>query len=375
MNLVRPPPLVMICARVAIAARAATGYERETLFRSIAMSQQPLPATMTCIAIKAPGGPEMLQPETRPLPVPKAGEILVKVHAAGVNRPDVSQRLGRYPAPADASDLPGLEVAGEVVALGAGASLHKIGDKVCALAHGGGYAQYCAVHETHALPVPEGFSWVEAAAIPETFFTVWVNAFMTGRLSAGETALVHGGSSGIGTTAIMLGKALGAKMIVTAGSEDKLEACRKLGADVAINYRTQDFVEEVKKATGGKGVNLILDMVAGSYVQRNLECAAMDGRIVQIAFQQGFKIDNLDLRPISSKRIMYTGSALRPRTVEQKAAIAASLRETVWPLLNKGQCKPIIDSTFALADAGKAHARMEEGAHIGKIVLSVTAPA
>ncbi|MDB5569526.1 MAG: putative Quinone oxidoreductase [Hyphomicrobiales bacterium] len=335
------------------------------------MSQPALPTHMTCIAITTPGGPDVLKPEQRLLPEPRANEILVKVHAAGVNRPDVSQRLGRYPAPADASDLPGLEIAGEVVALGEGATQYRIGDKVCALAHGGGYAEYCAVQESHALPVPDGFSWVEAAAIPETFFTVWVNAFMTGRLSAGETALVHGGSSGIGTTAIMLAKALGAKIIVTAGSEEKLEACRKLGADVAINYRTQDFVAEVKTATGGKGVNLILDMVAGSYVQRNLECAAMDGRIVQIAFQQGFKIDSLDLRPISAKRIMYTGSALRPRTVAQKAAIAASLRETVWPLLQKGQCKPIIDSTFALADAPKAHARMEEGSHIGKIVLTV----
>lgn len=329
------------------------------------------PQTMTCIAIKAPGGPDMLQPETRPTPAPKAHEILVKVHAAGVNRPDVSQRLGRYPPPPGASDLPGLEIAGEVVALGEGASLYKIGDRVCALAHGGGYAEYCVVHQTHALPVPDGFSMVEAGAVPETFFTVWVNAFMTGRLAAGETALVHGGSSGIGTTAIMLGKALGARMIVTAGSEEKLEACRKLGADLAINYRTQDFVQEVKAATDNRGVQLVLDMVGGSYVQRNFECAAMDGRIVQIAFQQGFKVENLDLRPISAKRIMYTGSALRPRTVEQKAAIAASLLETVWPLLREGRCKPVIDSTFPLADAAKAHARMEEGQHIGKIVLTV----
>ncbi|HEY8580137.1 MAG TPA: NAD(P)H-quinone oxidoreductase [Beijerinckiaceae bacterium] len=330
-----------------------------------------VPATMTCIAIKAPGGPEMLQPETRPTPEPKAGEILVKVAAAGVNRPDVSQRLGRYPAPPGASDLPGLEIAGEVVAVGEGATRHKVGDKVCALAHGGGYAEYCVVHESHALPVPKGFSMIEAAALPETFFTVWVNAFMMGRLKAGETALVHGGSSGIGTTAIMLAKALGARIIVTAGSDAKCEACRKLGADVAINYRTQDFVEEVKKATDGKGVDLILDMVGGPYVQRNLECAAMDGRIVQIAFQQGYKLESFDVRPISTKRLTYTGSTLRPRTVAQKAAIADGLRETVWPLLEAGRIKPIIDSTFALRDAAKAHARMEEGSHIGKIVMTV----
>jgi NADPH2:quinone reductase len=330
-----------------------------------------LPTEMTCIAIKAPGGPDMLQPETRPVPLPGPHEILVKVAAAGVNRPDVSQRLGRYPPPPGASDLPGLEVAGEVVAVGEGATRFKIGDKVCALANGGGYAEFCAVHETHALPAPAGFSMVEAGAIPETFFTVWVNAFMTGRLAAGETALVHGGSSGIGTTAIMLAKALGARIIVTAGGEDKLEACRKLGADLAINYRNQDFVTEVKAFTDGRGVDLILDMVAGSYVQRNLECAAMDGRIVQIAYQQGFKIENLDMRPISAKRLMYTGSTLRPRTIAEKGAIADSLLERVRPLFAQGKCRPIIDSTFPLRDAAKAHARMEEGKHIGKIVLTM----
>ncbi len=282
------------------------------------------PQTMTCIAIREYGGPDMLQPETRPLPQPGAGEILVRVHAAGVNRPDVSQRLGKYPPPPGASDLPGLEVAGEVAALGAGVTRWKLGDKVCALAHGGGYAEYCLVHETHALPIPQGFSMIEAAAVPETFFTVWVNAFMTGRLSAGETALVHGGSSGIGTTAIMLAKAIGAKIIVTAGSDEKCDACVKLGADLAINYRTKDFVAEVKAFTGGKGVNLVLDMVGGPYVQRNMECAGMDGRLVQIAYQQGYKIADFDMRPISSKRLVMTGSTLRPRTVEQKAAIADS---------------------------------------------------
>ena len=329
------------------------------------------PQTMTCIAIREYGGPEMLQPETRPLPQPGAGEILVRVHAAGVNRPDVSQRLGKYPPPPGASDLPGLEVAGEVAALGAGVTRWKLGDKVCALAHGGGYAEYCLVHETHALPIPQGFSMIEAAAVPETFFTVWVNAFMTGRLSAGETALVHGGSSGIGTTAIMLAKAIGAKIIVTAGSDEKCDACVKLGADLAINYRTKDFVAEVKAFTGGKGVNLVLDMVGGPYVQRNMECAGMDGRLVQIAYQQGYKIADFDMRPISSKRLVMTGSTLRPRTVEQKAAIADSLRERVWPLLEGGKIRPIIDSTFPLSEAAKAHARMETSAHVGKIVLTV----
>jgi putative PIG3 family NAD(P)H quinone oxidoreductase len=329
------------------------------------------PQTMTCIAIKEYGGPEMLQPETRATPQPKAGEILVKVHAAGVNRPDVSQRLGKYPPPPGASDLPGLEIAGEVAAVGEGASRWKVGDKVCALAHGGGYAEYCIVHETHALPIPAGFSMIEAAAVPETFFTVWVNAFMTGRLSAGETALVHGGSSGIGTTAIMLAKAIGAKIIVTAGSDDKCAACEKLGADLAINYRTKDFVAEVKAFTGGKGVNLVLDMVGGPYVQRNMECAGMDARLVQIAYQQGYKIADFDMRPISAKRLVMTGSTLRPRTVEQKAAIADSLRERVWPLLDGGKIRPIIDSTYTLAEASKAHTRMETSAHVGKIVLTV----
>jgi len=330
-----------------------------------------LPQTMVCIAIKEPGGPEVLQPETRPMPQPGNGEILVQVAAAGVNRPDVSQRLGRYPPPPGASDLPGLEISGTVAALGPGASRYKIGDKVCALAHGGGYAEYCVVNESHALPVPAGFSMVEAAAIPETFFTVWVNGFMTAKLAAGETVLIHGGSSGIGTTAIMLANALGARSIVTVGTQEKADACLKLGANHAINYKTQDFVAEVKKLTDGKGANVILDMVGGPYVQRNLECAAMDARIVQIAFMQGFKVEALDLRPISAKRILYTGSALRPRTVAQKAAIAKSLEETVGPLWAQGKCRPVIDSTFKLTDAPKAHARMETSEHIGKIVMTV----
>jgi NADPH2:quinone reductase len=326
-----------------------------------------LPATMTAIAISRPGGPEVLVAEQRPLPQPGPGEILVKVAAAGVNRPDISQREGRYPPPPGASDLPGLEIAGEVVALGEGATAWKIGDKVCALAHGGGYAQYCAVHESHALPVPKGLSMVEAAALPETFFTVWVNVFDMAGLKAGEWLLIHGGSSGIGTTAIMLAKAFGAKVIVTAGSDEKCAACLKLGADAAINYKTTDFVPAVKEITGGHGADVILDMVGGPYVERNHQCAAMDGRVTQIAMMQGSKVD---LRYMSQRRIRHMGSTLRPRTVPQKAAIAAALREKVWPLIEAGRIRPVMDSTFALADASKAHARLESSLHIGKVVMT-----
>jgi hypothetical protein len=327
-----------------------------------------LPATMTAIAISRPGGPDVLVAEQRPLPQPGPGEILVKVAAAGVNRPDISQREGRYPPPPGASDLPGLEIAGEVVALGEGATAWKIGDKVCALAHGGGYAQYCAVHESHALPVPKGLSMVEAAALPETFFTVWVNVFDMAGLKAGEWLLIHGGSSGIGTTAIMLAKAFGAKVIVTAGSDEKCDACLKLGADAAINYKTTDFVPAVKEITGGHGADVILDMVGGPYVERNHQCAAMDGRVTQIAMMQGSKVD---LRFMSQRRIRHMGSTLRPRTVPQKGAIAAALREKVWPLIEAGQIRPVMDSTFALADASKAHERLETSQHIGKVVLTL----
>ena len=327
-----------------------------------------LPATMTAIAIQGAGGPEVLQPETRPLPAPGPGEILVKVAAAGVNRPDISQRMGKYPPPPGASELPGLEIAGEVVALGEGAHAYKIGDKVCALAHGGGYAEYCKVHETHALPVPKGLSLIEAAALPETFFTVWVNVFDRAGLKAGEWFLVHGGTSGIGTTAIMLAKNFGAKVITTAGSEEKCDACRKLGADVAINYKTTDFVPVVKEATHGHGADVILDMVGGPYVDRNYRCAAMDARVAQIATLQGSQVD---IRLMSAKRITHTGSGLRPRTVPEKAAIAASLRAKVWPLIEAGKIKPVMDSTFPLRDAAKAHERLESSGHIGKVVLVV----
>jgi NADPH2:quinone reductase len=327
-----------------------------------------LPAKMTAIAISSPGGPEVLAPQTRPLPRPGPGEILVKVAAAGVNRPDISQRIGRYPPPPGASDLPGLEIAGEVVALGAGANAWKLGDQVCALAHGGGYAEYCVVHESHALPVPKGLSMVEAAALPETFFTVWVNVFEMAGLKAGEWLLVHGGTSGIGTTAIMLAKAFGAKVIATAGSDEKCDACRKLGADAAINYKTTDFVPAVMEITGGHGADVILDMVGGPYVERNHQCAAMDGRVAQIAFMQGAKAD---LRYMSQRRIRHMGSTLRPRTVPEKAAIAAALREKVWPLIEAGQIRPVMDSTFALLEAPKAHERLETSRHIGKVVLTL----
>ena len=329
-----------------------------------------LPATMTVMAIPKPGGPEALVAEQRPLPTLAAGEILIRVAAAGVNRPDVLQRQGHYPPPPGASDLPGLEVAGEVVAIGEGAARFRVGDEVCALAPGGGYAQFCKVHATNALPIPKGLTMVEAAAIPETYFTVWTNVFDRGRLQKGESFLVHGGSSGIGTTAIMLATAFGARVFATAGSTEKCESCRKLGADVAIDYHRQDFVEAVKTATKGQGVDLILDMVGGDYVPRNYEAAAEEGRIVQIAFLKDSKV-TLDLRRLMMKRLTHTGSTLRPRSAEQKARIARALEEKVWPLLEQGRCKPVIHATFKLADAPKAHALMELGAHIGKIVLVV----
>jgi NADPH2:quinone reductase len=329
-----------------------------------------LPETMTAIAVPTPGGCDALVAQMRPLPKPGAGEILIKVAAAGVNRPDVLQRQGHYPPPPGASDIPGLEVAGEVVALGENANRFIVGDKVCALVPGGGYAQFCKVHATNALPVPKGLTLVEAAAIPETFFTVWTNVFDRGRLRKGESFLVHGGSSGIGTTAIMLAKAFGARVMATAGSDDKCESCRALGADVAINYRTQDFTEAVKAATQGRGADLILDMVGGDYVARNYEAAAEEGRIVQIAFLKDPKV-TLDLRRLMVKRLTHTGSTLRPRSPEQKALIARSLEEKVWPLLAQGRCKPVIHATFKLTDAPKAHALMESSAHIGKIVLTV----
>ncbi len=333
-----------------------------------------LPATMTAIMIPSPGGPEVLVPVQCPIPMPGDGEILIAVKAAGVNRPDVSQRQGKYPPPAGApQDIPGLEIAGIVVACGAGTTRYTPGDAVCALVPGGGYARFCLAHESNALPIPAGLGMIEAAAVPETFFTVWTNVFQRGHLAAGETLLVHGGSSGIGTTAIMLGKAFGATVIVTAGAQDKCDACLRLGADHAIDYRKQDFVAEVMRLTGGKGADVILDMVGGSYVQRNYEVAAMEGRIVQIAFMEGYKIASLDLRALSAKRLTHTGSTLRPRTPAQKALIAEELEAKVWPLLAQGQCKPVIHATFPLEQAAAAHALMETSSHIGKIVLTADA--
>jgi NADPH:quinone reductase len=329
-----------------------------------------LPTTMTAIEIVAPGGPEALRPTTRPVPTLKAGEILVKVAAAGINRPDVLQRQGVYPPPPGASDIPGLEIAGTVVAIGPGAGEWAIGVPVTALVPGGGYAEYCAVHETNALPVPGGLSLVEAAALPETFFTVWSNVFDRAGLKAGETFLVHGGTSGIGTTAIMLAKAFGATVITTAGSDDKCSACRRLGADLAVNYKTDDFVAAAKAFTNGRGVDVILDMVGGDYIDKNHDLAAIEGRIVQIAFLNGAKA-TVNFGRLMMKRLVHTGSTLRARDVAFKAAIADALRAKVWPLIEDGEVRPILDSTFKLADAEAAHRRMESSGHIGKIVLTI----
>lgn len=327
------------------------------------------PATMTAIGIRAPGGPEVLEVQERPVPTPGPGEILVKVAAAGVNRPDVMQRRGLYPPPPGASDIPGLEIAGEVVALGPQAGRWQVGDRVMALVTGGGYAEFCTAHESHALPL-QTLSPVEGAAVPETFFTVWHNVFERGALKAGETLLVHGGTSGIGTVAIQLAKVFGARVITTAGSSEKCDAARRLGADVAVNYRSEDFVAATKQATGGKGAEVILDMVGGDYIERNYEAAAVEGRIVQIAFQGSSKA-TVDFRRLMLKRLHHTGSTLRARAVEDKAAIAAALAEKVLPLLAAGRVRPVIDSTFPLAEAAAAHARMESSRHIGKIVLTV----
>jgi NADPH2:quinone reductase len=324
-----------------------------------------LPTTMTAIGITD----KKLEPQQRPVPKPSPGEILVKVSAAGVNRPDVMQRQGLYPPPPGAPDIPGLEIAGEVVALGDGVKRWKIGDRVMALVVGGGYAEYCLAHESHALPVG-ALSPVEAGAIPETFFTVWHNVFQRGGLKSGETLLVHGGSSGIGTAAIQLAKNFGASVITTAGSDEKCEACKKLGADVAINYKTQDFVAATKAATGDKGADLILDMVGGDYIDRNYEAAKVEGRIVQIAFQGPSKA-TVDFRRIMLKRLHHTGSTLRARAIEDKAAIARDFEAKALPLIETGKVKPIIFKTFALKEAAAAHALMESSAHIGKIVLTL----
>jgi NADPH2:quinone reductase len=327
-----------------------------------------LPAQMTVIGISKPGGPEVLVPETRAVPAPGEGEILIKVAAAGVNRPDVAQRSGSYPPPPGASDLPGLEVAGEVVAVGSNAKKHKLGDKVMSLVAGGGYAQYCIAQDAQAIAVPANLSMKEAGATPETLMTVWHNVFERGGLKSGETLLIHGGSSGIGTMAIQLAKAFGSKVIVTVGSQDKADACVKLGADHAINYKTQDFVAEVKTMTGGKGCDVILDMVGGDYVERNYDAAAVDGRIVQIALLGGAKA-MITVGKLMVKRLVHTGSTLRPRSNADKAAIVAAIEAKVMPLVREGRIKPLMDSSFPLEKAADAHRRMETSEHIGKIVL------
>jgi NADPH2:quinone reductase len=329
-----------------------------------------LPKTMTVIEAKGAGGPEVLGPATRPVPSPGPGEVLIEVAAAGINRPDVLQRQGLYPPPKGASDLLGLEVAGKVVARGPGASRFKDGDLVCALINGGGCAEFVVAPEAVTLPVPEGLSLAEAAALPETVFTVWHNVFERGGLKPGDWLLVHGGTSGIGTTAIPLAKAFGAHVIVTVGSDAKAEACMKLGADRAVNYKTEDFVEAVRDATGGQGANVILDMVGGDYIERDLKAAALEGHIVQIAFLKGSKVE-LDLMRLMMRRLTLTGSTLRAQPPEAKARMAKAIEERVWPLIADGKFRPVMDSTYPLKDTAEAHRRIDDPDHIGKIVLIV----
>ena len=330
-----------------------------------------LPATMRFIDLPTPGGPEAMRIASGPLPVPAAGEVLIRVMAAGVNRPDVQQRMGAYPPPPGASPILGLEVAGEVVAVAPDVTTLHPGALVTALANGGGYAEYCAAPAGQCLPWPAGYDAARAAALPETYFTVWANLFGLGGLASGQTALVHGGTSGIGMTALQLGREFGATMFATAGSAEKCAACLRFGASAAIDYRTQDFVAEIRRLTEGRGVDVILDMVGAAYFARNLRALAMDGRLVLIAFLGGSKTDALDLVPIMTRRLTVTGSTMRPRTQAQKAAIAAALRARVWPVLEAGRAGPEIYARFPLEQVGEAHRLMESSAHIGKIVLDV----
>lgn len=329
-----------------------------------------LPKLMTAVAISEPGAPEVLLPTQIPLPKPNSEEVLIKVAAAGVNGPDLMQRKGLYPPPPGASEIPGLEISGTVVAVGDQPHGLSIGQEVCALVTGGGYAEYCTAAARLCLPIPKGLDLTHAAALPETYFTVWNNVFERGKLATGEILLVHGGSSGIGTTAIQLASAMDARVFITAGSDEKCKFCETIGASLSINYNTEDFVERVKQETNGIGVDLILDMVGGDYLQRNLSCLAADGRLVQIAFQRGPKT-NINLVPVMLNRLTITGSTLRPRSVNEKALLADSLLKHAWPLLESGRIKPIIHQTLALKDAYKAHQIIESGAHIGKIVLTV----
>jgi len=334
----------------------------------------PIPDSMQVVEISQPGGPEVLKPASRPVPKPRAGEVLIEVAAAGVNRPDCFQRAGSYAPPPGASDLPGLEVAGTIVALGEGVTGWRLGDRVCALTPGGGYADYCITPAGHCLPIPRGFSPTQAASLPETFFTVWINVFERARLGPGETLLVQGGSSGIGVTAIQMAHAFGNPVYATAGSAEKCAECERLGAARGINYRTEDFVVVVKQLTEGKGVDVILDMVGGDYIPRELKALANDGRLSIIAFLGGTKT-SLDMSDILYRRLTITGSTLRPRTVEYKTQVANALREKVWPLLDAGKIRPVVFKTFPLARAADAHALMESSAHIGKIVLEVRSDA
>ncbi|MDP9012251.1 MAG: NAD(P)H-quinone oxidoreductase [Pseudomonadota bacterium] len=329
-----------------------------------------VPAEMTAVEIAAPGGPEQLKVTVRPVPQPGDAEVVVRVAAAGVNRPDVMQRQGRYPPPAGASDLPGLEISGEVVALGSGVTTLRLGDQVTALLSGGGYAQYAVAAAPLCLPVPQGLSMVEAAAVPETFFTVWTNLFERGGCKAGHTVLIHGGTSGIGTAAIQLAAAFGARVFATAGTADKARACERLGAERGIDYRTEDFVAVIRQATAERGVDVILDMVGGSYLARNLEVAALEGRLVIISMLGGAKAE-INLAVIVSKRLLVTGSTLRARTIAQKASVAEAVHRHVWPLLSAGRVRPVIHATFPLAEASEAHRLMETSNHIGKIVLTM----
>jgi NADPH2:quinone reductase len=332
-----------------------------------------VPKSMIHVATDGAGGPEVMRLVEGPTPQPRADEVLIRVAAAGVNRPDVSQRQGHYPPPPGASPILGLEVAGEIAAVGAEVSGWHSGDRACALVNGGGYAAYCAVPAAQCLPWPRGYDAIRAAALPETYFTVWANVFMLGRLARGETLLVHGGSSGIGLTAIQLADAFGATVYATVGNAAKAEACRRFGAAAAINYREQDFLDEIMRLTDQRGVDVVLDMVGAPYFPRNLRALARDGRLVQIAFLHGSKVEQFDLAPVMTRRLTVTGSTMRPRTTAQKGAIAATLREQVWPVLDNGRCGPVIHQVFPLAEVAAAHALMESSAHIGKIVLRVAA--
>ena len=329
-----------------------------------------IPKQMNAIITREHGDPDVMRLSTTTTPVPGTNEVLVKVAAAGINRPDIMQRQGMYPPPPGAPDILGLEIAGTIVALGEAVTDHNIGDQVCALVSGGGYAEYCISASSLCMDIPRDMEMISAAALPETFFTVWTNVFERGELKSGETLLVHGGTSGIGTTAIQLAKQFGASVFVTAGSTEKCQACIDLGADAAINYKTEDFVQRIESLTDGKGVDLILDMVGGDYLPRNLKCLAVEGRLVQIALQHGPKVE-MNLLPVMLKRLTITGSTLRPRSIEQKAQIANSLRKQVWPLLDKAVVRPLIHATFPLADAAEAHRMMESSQHIGKIVLTL----